>query len=52
VRVSASDASEARAQRAAVLIAGPLGLCFLPAFMFLGIAPVIAGLAGRLGLAG
>lgn len=52
VRVSASDASETRAQRAGVLIAGPLGLCFLPAFMCLGIAPVIAGLAGRLGLAG
>jgi Flp pilus assembly protein TadB len=52
VRVSANDVSEARAQRAGVLIAGPLGLCFLPAFMFLGIAPVIAGLAGRLGLTG
>jgi Flp pilus assembly protein TadB len=52
VRVSASDVSEARAQRATVLIAGPLGLCFLPAFMVLGIAPVIAGLAGRLGLTG
>ncbi|TCO64278.1 type II secretion system F family protein [Actinocrispum wychmicini] len=52
VRVSATDVSEVRAQRASVLIAGPLGLCFLPAFMCLGIAPVIAGLAGRLGLAG
>jgi pilus assembly protein TadC len=52
VRTSASDLAEARAQRAAVLIAGPLALCFLPAFLCLGIVPVIAGLAGRLGLAG
>jgi len=50
VRLEASDASEARAQRAGVLVAGPLGLCFLPAFLCLGIAPVIAGLVGRLGL--
>ena len=28
------------------LIAGPLGLCFLPAFVCLGIIPVVAGLAG------
>ncbi len=27
----------------AVLIAGPLGLCFLPAFVCLGIVPVVAG---------
>ncbi|GAB3869262.1 type II secretion system F family protein [Kibdelosporangium lantanae] len=50
VRQEAGDASEARAQRAGVLVAGPLGLCFLPAFLCLGIAPVIAGLVGRLGL--
>jgi pilus assembly protein TadC len=50
VRVSASDLSEARAQRAGVLIAGPLGLCFLPAFVCLGIVPVVAGLATRLGI--
>ena len=36
----------AAAERAAVLIAGPLGLCFLPAFVCLGIVPVVAGLAG------
>ena len=29
-----------------MLIAGPLGLCFLPAFVCLGIVPVVAGLAG------
>jgi hypothetical protein len=38
----------ATAERAAVLIAGPLGLCFLPAFVCLGIVPVVAGLAGHL----
>jgi pilus assembly protein TadC len=50
VRVAASDECEERAQRAGVLIAGPLGLCFLPAFVCLGVVPVIAGLAGSLGL--
>ncbi|MPZ82056.1 MAG: secretion system protein [Actinophytocola sp.] len=50
VRDTASDAAEARAQRAGVLIAAPLGLCFLPAFVCLGIVPIIAGLAGRLSL--
>ena len=34
-------------QRAAVLITAPLGLCFLPAFLVLGIAPVVIGLAGQ-----
>ncbi len=41
-----SAASGAAAERAGVLIAGPLGLCFLPAFVCLGIVPVVAGLAG------
>lgn len=35
----------AAAERAGVLIAGPLGLCFLPAFVCLGVVPVVAGLA-------
>jgi len=26
----------------------PLGLCFLPAFLFVGLAPVVVGLLGRL----
>jgi pilus assembly protein TadC len=52
VRVSANDLAEARAQRAGVLIAGPLGLCFLPAFVCLGVVPVITGLAARIGLGG
>lgn len=45
-RIDASDAAGAAAERASVLIAGPLGLCYLPAFLCLGIVPVIAGLAG------
>jgi pilus assembly protein TadC len=44
----AASAADARAQRASVLIAGPLGLCYLPAFVCLGIVPIVAGLAGDL----
>ena len=47
IRAGLTDAAQARAQRAAVLITGPLGLCFLPAFLVLGIAPVVIGLAGE-----
>lgn len=45
-RQDAGHAATAAAERASVLIAGPLGLCFLPAFVCLGIVPVVAGLAG------
>lgn len=45
-RDDAADAARAAAERAGVLIAGPLGLCYLPAFVCLGIVPVVAGLAG------
>jgi pilus assembly protein TadC len=45
-RHEASAAASAAAERASVLIAGPLGLCYLPAFVCLGIVPVVAGLAG------
>ena len=45
-RRDAAHAAAAAAERAGVLIAGPLGLCFLPAFICLGIVPVVAGLAG------
>ncbi|WP_048471485.1 type II secretion system F family protein [Mycolicibacterium chlorophenolicum] len=45
LRADAADAAGARAERASVLIAGPLGLCYLPAFLCLGIVPVVAGLA-------
>ena len=46
-RQDAGHAAAAAAERAGVLIAGPLGLCFLPAFVCLGIVPVVAGLAGQ-----
>ena len=45
VRSEADAAATARAERAAVLVAGPLGLCFLPAFICLGVLPVVVGLA-------
>jgi Flp pilus assembly protein TadB len=47
IRAASADTAEARAQRAEVLIAGPLALCFLPAFLCLGVAPVVVGLADR-----
>ncbi|MPZ64576.1 MAG: type II secretion system protein [Pseudonocardiaceae bacterium] len=47
-RAGARERSEARAQRAGVLITGPLGLCFLPAFLLIGVVPVVIGLASRL----
>jgi pilus assembly protein TadC len=45
-RLDAGDEARAAAERASVLIAGPLGLCYLPAFICLGIVPVVVGLAG------
>jgi hypothetical protein len=38
----------ARARRAGVLITAPLGLCFLPAFLLVGVVPVVMGLAGTI----
>jgi pilus assembly protein TadC len=38
----------ATARRAAVLVTAPVGLCFLPAFMAVGVLPVVIGLAGTL----
>ncbi|MET9492272.1 type II secretion system F family protein [Nocardia sp. NPDC006630] len=46
-RGAVEDVAAARAERAGVLIGGPLGLCFLPAFVCLGIVPVVIGLAGH-----
>ncbi len=36
---------EAQARRAGVLAMAPLGLCFLPAFVCLGVVPVVLGIA-------
>ena len=44
-RQDAGDAARAAGERASVLIAGPLGLCYLPAFVCLGVLPVVMGLA-------
>jgi pilus assembly protein TadC len=44
-RRTARTAAEARAQAAGVRAVAPLGLCFLPAFVVLGIVPAIAGIA-------
>ena len=46
-RQRAQDDAVAAAERAGVAISGPLGLCFLPAFVCLGIVPVVIGLAGN-----
>jgi Flp pilus assembly protein TadB len=51
VRAHSIDEAAARGQRAGVLITGPLGLCFLPAFVALGIVPVVVGLASGLAIA-
>jgi Flp pilus assembly protein TadB len=45
MRAERASAAMARAQRAGVLITGPVGLCFLPAFLAVGVAPVVMGLA-------
>ncbi len=44
-RQDVRQVAAAAAERAAVLIAAPLGLCFLPAFICLGVVPVVVGLA-------
>ncbi|WP_059010579.1 type II secretion system F family protein [Streptomyces specialis] len=41
-------AAQARGRRASVLVTAPLGLCFLPAFLLIGVAPVVIGLASEL----
>jgi pilus assembly protein TadC len=43
-RAAARTAGEVAARRAAVAAVLPLGLCFLPAFVLLGIVPLVAGL--------
>ncbi|MCH0541503.1 type II secretion system F family protein [Streptomyces sp. MUM 203J] len=48
LRADRARTATARAQRAQVLITAPVGLCFLPAFLAVGVAPVVIGLATRL----
>jgi hypothetical protein len=47
-RRDAGAVAERRARRAGVLAVGPLGLCFLPAFVLLGVVPAVMGLAAPL----
>ncbi|GGO69715.1 type II secretion system F family protein [Nonomuraea cavernae] len=47
-RDAAHAASVAAARSVAVKAVAPLGLCFLPAFVLVGIIPVIAGLAATI----
>ncbi|MEU0598363.1 type II secretion system F family protein [Streptomyces sp. NPDC006393] len=46
VRAGRARTATARARRAAVLVTAPVGLCFLPAFVAVGVLPVVIGLAG------
>ena len=50
VRRADAALARSRAARSSVLMAGPLGLCFLPAFLCLGLAPVVIGLLATLHL--
>lgn len=43
-RAEAGDLAKAAAERSGVLVSGPLGCCFLPAFLVLGVVPVVIGL--------
>ena len=47
-RAQRRGAAEQAARRVGVLAVAPLGLCFLPAFVLLGVVPVVLGLAGPL----
>ncbi|MFD5696658.1 type II secretion system F family protein [Streptomyces lasiicapitis] len=47
-RAEQGRTATARARRAAVLMTAPVGLCFLPAFIAVGVLPVVIGLAGGL----
>ena len=46
IRADRTRAATARARRAAVVVAAPVGLCFLPACITVGVLPVVIGLAG------
>ncbi|WP_307795275.1 type II secretion system F family protein [Actinacidiphila acididurans] len=45
-RAAQARSALGRARKAAVLATAPLGVCFLPAFLLVGVAPVVMGLAG------
>ncbi|MGY1828575.1 MULTISPECIES: type II secretion system F family protein [unclassified Blastococcus] len=45
-RSAARTEAQAAVQRAGVWVLAPLGLCFLPAFVCLGVVPLVLGIAG------
>lgn len=47
-RTAWARAATERARRAAVMVTAPVGLCFLPAFIAIGVLPVVIGLADGL----
>lgn len=47
-RAEGARAAAARGHKAQVLMTAPVGLCFLPAFLAVGVAPVVIGLADGL----
>ncbi|WP_199548647.1 type II secretion system F family protein [Streptomyces sp. N35] len=47
-RERAARSALTRAHRASVMVTAPVGLCFLPAFLVLGVVPVVVGLAGEI----
>jgi hypothetical protein len=44
-RAAQRSALEASVRRAGVWVLAPLGACFLPAFVCLGVAPLVLGIA-------
>jgi Flp pilus assembly protein TadB len=48
LRAERRVAVEAAARRVGIRAAAPLGLCFLPAFILLGLVPIVGGLVGTL----
>ncbi|WP_308103962.1 type II secretion system F family protein [Actinocorallia sp. API 0066] len=49
-RAAAAAAADLRARAAGIKAVAPLGLCFLPAFVLLGVVPSIAGIAAGITL--
>lgn len=47
-RAAVRSAAESRARRAGVSIVLPLAVCFLPAFLLVGVVPVVGGVLSRL----
>ena len=48
VKINRDNADLETKNLAAVMVTAPVGLCFLPAFLAIGVLPVVIGLAGGL----